>query len=113
LRWWFSGGVLSAQLRDEGSETRSEAELAVERVVMQTHIAPDCVVATVMRGGPCIILTHDGAKEAFIHKSYTQAADKAIEWLEKNTVRTKKASRLSHHKRQAFNRKRLKRRRMQ
>lgn len=80
LKWWWQNGVLSAKLA-EGEPVRSEAEAAVERIVMQTLIAADCVVATMLRGGPAIIIKHDKAQEGFIGKTYAHAADKAIEWL--------------------------------
>jgi len=78
-RWW-TGNLLVAQLADAESETRSAAELAVARVVAQTNIPPDCVVACVLHNGCCIQIRHDTATEAFLHNTYAQAADKAIEW---------------------------------
>ena len=79
--WWWSGGLLEMKISDKLSPERTEASKAVDRVVMETNIAPDCVKATVLRGGPCLIVTHDRAQEAFIHRTYDLAADKAIEWL--------------------------------
>lgn len=80
--WWWTGGMLEIKVfQEEGSPERTEASEAVDRVVMETNIAPDCVMATVLRGGPCLIVKHDGAQEAFIHRTYALAADKAIEWL--------------------------------
>jgi hypothetical protein len=81
LKWWWTGGVLSAQLSDHGSPQRTEAEEAVDRIVRETRVAPDCVAATVLRGGATIIITHDNGKEAFIGRSYDHAANKVIEWL--------------------------------
>lgn len=81
-RWW-TGGVLASKLTDHGSAERTDAETAVERIVLTTGIAPDCVVATVKLGGPTIIIIHDKAQEGFVGKSYAHAADKAIEWLTK------------------------------
>jgi len=86
LKQWWLGGVLSAKLA-EGEPVRSEAERAVERIVMQTLIAADCVVATVLKGGPAIIIKHDKAQEGFIGRTYAHAADKAIEWLTKREGR--------------------------
>jgi len=100
--WWWTGGLLSVQLEDKASDTRTEAEYAVERVVYETNIAHDCVSATIIRGGPCILVTHDGAKEAFIHNSYAEAADKAIQWLRANDVRYSEQSKLSRRERRAF-----------
>jgi len=113
LRWWWSGGLLSVKLEDKTSKTRSEAELAVERVVWETSIAHDCVSATIYRGGPCIMVSHDGAKEAFIHNSYDEAAAKAIQWLKGHDVGTGSSSNLSRRQRRAFDsvRKRVQHRR--
>jgi hypothetical protein len=100
--WWWTGGLLSVQLEDKTSETRSDAEHAVERVVFETNIAHDCVSATILHGGPCILVEHDGAKEAFIHNSYNEAATKAIQWLRANDVRYSEQSKLSRKERRAF-----------
>jgi hypothetical protein len=80
LKWWWTGGVLNAQLQDQGSPQRNEAQEAVDRVVRETRIASDCVSATVLRGGATIIVAHDAGREAFIGRSYDHAADKVIEW---------------------------------
>lgn len=79
-RWW-GGKLLNIELADTASPARSEAEEAVARVVFETNVAPDCVAATVIRGGPAILIKHDKAQEAFVHHTYAKAADKAIEWL--------------------------------
>lgn len=90
-RWW-TGGILNTRLQ-EGAPVRSEAELAVERIVLTTQVAADCVAATVIMGGPAISIKTDGAKasqtvnECFIGRSYEHAADKAIEWLTKREGR--------------------------
>lgn len=78
-RWW-TGKVLNARLKDHSSPERNEAELAVERVVTQTNLAPDCVAATVIRGGPAILVRLDTSSEAFVHHSYALAAEQAIKW---------------------------------
>jgi hypothetical protein len=102
LWWWFKGGVQVARLQDLSSPVRNEAEEAIAKVVYQSNIAPDCVVASVVRGGTAIILIHSvvsndrrgrpyrddsgralrkGQQECFIGRSYDHAADKALEWL--------------------------------
>jgi hypothetical protein len=132
LWWWFTGGVRSAQLQDPTSPARSEAEEAVARVVYESDIAPDCVAATVVRGGPAIVIFHEvqrdktgwrhhrrkGFKgvhlakrreqEVFIHRTYALAADKALEWIEmqKNGVATGGQSKMNRKERRAFDAKR-------
>lgn len=106
-RWWI-GGILASEL-EKPSLTRTEAELAVERIVMTTNIQPDCVSATVIRGGTAIIITHDRAKEAFIGNGYEHAADKAIEWLtqrEGRFILQAKSTGLSRKSQKVFNAKR-------
>lgn len=106
LKWWWQGGILSAQLQDHSSPERSEAELAVDRIVANTRIAADCVAATVLRGGPTIIIKHDLGQEAFIGRSYEHAADKAIEWLtlrEGRFILQGNSSELSRRDRRAIN----------
>lgn len=78
-RWW-TGKVLNAKLQDRSSVERSEAELAVELVVAKTGLAPDCVAATVINGGPAILLRYNSSSEAFVHHSYAMAAEQAIRW---------------------------------
>lgn len=80
LKWWWTGGVLNAQLSDRTSPQRNEAQEAVDRVVRETRLAADCVSATVLRGGATLLVTHDRGREAFIGRSYNHAADKVIEW---------------------------------
>jgi hypothetical protein len=87
LRWWrekiwwrITGHVANRQI-EPGGKKRDEAEEQLARILFETGIRPDAVSATTMNGGPCFLVTHQGATEAFIHHTYTQAADKAIEWL--------------------------------
>lgn len=81
LRWKFTGALLEEKLADTESDERSEAQKAVDRVVWETDIAPDCVSASVVRGGPCILLKTDGEWEATIHNTYAEAADEAIKFI--------------------------------
>lgn len=100
-----TGSLLSDRLADESSSERTEAQAAVDKVVMQTEIAPDCVSAIVQDGGACILVKTDNDWEAFIHNSYGEAADKAIEWLllQGDFVETKETSSLNRKQRRAFN----------
>jgi hypothetical protein len=98
LKWWWTGGVLSARLSDAGSEEYIESRKAIARVVTQGPFAPDCVSACVIRGGHTILLRHDSATEAFIGKDYEHAANKAIEWIQRQgaEVNTRKTSNVSY-----------------
>jgi hypothetical protein len=79
--WWpLRGRWLDKQLAPGGMK-RSEAEEQLARILYETGIRPDAVTATTMRGGPCFLVRHKAATEVFIHNSYTEAADKTIEWL--------------------------------
>jgi hypothetical protein len=112
IKWWFTGGLLDARLADSESTEYSEAQAAVDKVVYETDIAPDCVSAMVMRGGHCVLVKTDDEWEAFIHNSYEEAADKAIEWLnlQGEYVETAKTSKLNRRARREFNATRKKRR---
>jgi hypothetical protein len=114
---WFQGLFWSIQgfnkeiaLRQEKSAQRSEAQLAVDSVVMRTSIAPDCVAALVFRGGCAIKVKHDEAWEMFIHNSYAEAAEKAIEWLllQGDEVTTSKVSNLNRRDRRVFQKEKTK-----
>lgn len=100
-RWW-TGRVLNTQLKDPGSDLRSEAELAVERVVARTSLAPDCVVATVLQGGPAILVRHDKATEAFVNGTYMQNAEAAIEWVARHKLQQGQVSKMNRHQRRQF-----------
>lgn len=105
IKWWWTGNVLTSEL-EKSSLTRTEAELAVERIVMTTNIQPDCVSATVIRGGTAILITHDRGKEGFIGNGYEHAADKAIEWLtqrEGRFILQAKSTGLSRKSQKVFN----------
>jgi hypothetical protein len=79
--WWpLRGRQLDKQIA-EGGKKRTEAEEQLARILYETEIRPDSVSATTMRGGPCFIVRHEAATEVFIHNSFADAADKAIEWI--------------------------------
>ncbi len=81
--WWsFQGAMLDQKLQDETCVERTEAQKALDRVVLETHVPHDCVTATVVRGGPCILVHHDvNQQTATIHTSYAEAADQTIKWI--------------------------------
>ena len=109
---WFthgmSGALLEERLADESSPERSEAEEAVAKVIAETDVAPDCVSALVRDGGACILVKTDGDWEGFIHNSYGEAADKAIEWLllQGDFVETQNTSDMNRAQRRSFDAKR-------
>ncbi len=88
---FFEGAYRTGQLEDSASDARTDAEKAVARILRGTGIPPDCVGATVIQGGCAILITHSvreqKRQEAFVHKTYEQAADKALEWLEANKLK--------------------------
>ena len=94
--WWLDKKLAA------DTTTRSEAEEAVRRVVMTTNIAPDCVTATVVRGGPCILVKHDRATEAIIHNTYAEAADEAIRYILQHQLGTGERSKLNRAQRRQF-----------
>jgi hypothetical protein len=103
-RWW-SGGLLSVKLQDKNTDVRNEAEEAVARIVYETNLPHDCVVATTLQGGPGIIIKHNNGQEGFVHHTYTLAADKAIEWLtrrEGRFIQTGAATQLSRKNQKVF-----------
>lgn len=112
LKWWWTGGVLDAQLQDQNSPQHNEAQEAVDRVVRETRLASDCISAGVLRGGATLFIAHDSGREAFIGRSYEHAADKVIEWAnqrEGRFIRQAMTSRMSERGRQST-RKRAQRR---
>lgn len=110
LLWWkVRGEALHAQLQDQTSPLRDEAQLAVDRVIYETHIAPDCAVAMIVRGGTAISIKHEphgnGATQTvFIGNTYEEAANKAIEWinLQGEELSTKKVTRVFREDRKKF-----------
>jgi hypothetical protein len=99
-----TGSLLADRIADESSPERTEAQAAVDKVVMQTDIAPDCVSAIVQDGGPCILLKVDGEWEATIHNSFGEAADEAIKWLliQGDFVETAGTSKMNRKQRRVF-----------
>lgn len=102
--WFWKGQYIEVQLQDTTSPTRTEAERAVTRVVMETDIAPDCVSAMVFQGACAIKVKHQDAWEMFLHNSYNEAADKAIEWLllQGDEISTRGISKLTRQQRLDF-----------
>jgi len=96
--WWWTGNLLNVQLEDKTSKMRTEAQIALDRVVFETHIPPDCVTACIVRGGPCIRVKHDFSQEAFIGNTYAHAADKALEWIntQGEELVTEKTTKMTH-----------------
>lgn len=109
--WWkLRGEALHAQLQDQSAPLRTEAQIAVDRVVYETHIAPDCAVAMIVRGGTAISIKHEphgnGATQSvFIGNSYAEAADKAIEWIntQGDELKTNKVTQIRRDDRRKFN----------
>jgi hypothetical protein len=112
ILWDIKGYFLDAQLANPDTVTRSEAEEAVAKVIFKTNIAPDCVSAVIVRGGPCIYVKHDNAHEAFIHNTYDEAADEAITWINRHTgiIKTAETSGLNRQQRRSFDAKRRQKR---
>jgi len=114
IYWKLKGESLKIQLQQTAtpvqpaSPLRTEAELAVERVVMETDITPDCVCAEIVRGGTAIRVMHNAAWEVFIGRDYNHAAEEAIAWLKRqgDEIETNKITKLNRHQRRAFDAKR-------
>jgi hypothetical protein len=98
---FFEGAYRTAQLHDAASITYTEAEKAVARVLRVSKLPPDCVAATVVNGGSAIVVRHEGASEAFVHKTYALAADQALEWIKKQDLRVGEASSYNRAQRRA------------
>jgi hypothetical protein len=111
---WWQGKLRNIELADKASTVRSEAEEAVSMVIYATGVAPDCVSASVIQGGFAILIQSDeNTKETFVHNSYTQAAEKAIEWWHERggkEICQGTASKMNRAERRAFNRQRQRRR---
>ena len=118
IYWFFAGEALKAQLQQTAtpaqpaSPLRTAAELAVERVVMETDITPDCVCAEIVRGGTAIRVMHNDAWEVFIGRDYNHAAEEAINWLKRqgDEIETSKVTHLNRHQRRKFDRERRRKR---
>ena len=78
---FFEGAYRQAQLHDAASITYTDAEHAVAWVIKASKLPDDCVAATVVSGGCAIVVKHKSGQEAFVHKTYRQAAEEAIEWI--------------------------------
>ena len=102
--WFWKGQVLEAELAQEASPLRTAAQLAVDRVVLETDITPDCVSALVFRGGETIKIKHNEAWEVFIGKNYEHAADEAIAWLKRqgDEIKTGRVTKMKRKQRRAF-----------
>jgi hypothetical protein len=102
--WFWKGKVLEAELEQPNSPLRSAAQLAVDRVVLETDITPDCVSALVFRGGEAVKVMHNAAWEVFIGKNYEHAADEAIAWLKRqgDEIKTNKVTGMNRKQRRIF-----------
>jgi len=88
---YFEGAYRIGQLEDAQSLTRTDAEKAVHRVIRESGLPPDCVGATVVRGGSAILVMHTKTakngevkkqQEAFVHNTYDEAATEALKWIQ-------------------------------
>jgi len=109
--WWKVTGYFANRRIKPGGAKRSEAEEQLARILYETGIRPDAVSATTMNGGPCFLVKHKDAQEAFIHNSYKVAADKVIEWLnaqgdEIEPQRQERAPLMTRKQRRSFERRR-------
>jgi hypothetical protein len=115
VKYFFTGKLLEAEL-ESGAPTpeRSEAELAIARVIDTTDIAPDCVSAGVVNGGAGIRVKHEDAIEWFVGRDYAHAADEAIAWLQLqgDLVKSAKASSMNRAQRRMFDARRKKAKKM-
>lgn len=46
------------------------------------HIPPDTISAGIQNGGQALFFRHKGVTEIFIHRTYDEAADRLIEWIQ-------------------------------
>ena len=107
--WWkFRGEALHAQLQDHSSPLRTDAQRAVDRVVYETNVPPDCVKGVIFRGLPNMQISHDqfvnGATMTMINgRNYDHAAERAIEWINAQTDLTYRgATSMPRRDRRAF-----------
>lgn len=86
-------------------DKQAAAQEAVNRVVYETDIPPDCVTAGVWDGGACIKVKHADAWEMFVHRTYDEAASEAIAWLrlQGEEVSYRHVTKLDRRTRRAFN----------
>lgn len=104
LDWWRGRRLLAAQLDGRQTAELTEAQQAVNRVVLETKLPPDCVSAGPMRGGCAIQVKHDDAWEVFLHHTYTGAAAEALAWvqLQGDEIEHRSASKLNRKQRRTF-----------
>ena len=112
VQFW-QGKQLEAEFSKNESPVRDEAEEAVAKVVFETGVAPDSVSAGILRGGCAVFVTHRSAKEAFLHKTYAEAADEAVKWLrlqgdeiQTGKIKTTGATHMNRKERRAFEKRR-------
>jgi hypothetical protein len=96
--WWLGKRLLVNETRLDAAQT------AVNRVVMETSLPPDCATGGPMRGGCAIQVKHDDAWEVFIHNTYEEAATEAIAWvqLQGSELEHRTASKLNRQQRRTF-----------
>ncbi len=103
------GARLEEKLADPVSPLRTEAQQAVDRVVRETNLPPDCVQARVYNGGCAILVKHNAAWELCIDHTYAGAAQHAIDFLRKHDVEAGQVSVMNRQQRRAFDALRRKR----
>lgn len=81
--WWKVTGYRANKQIKPGGKKRDEAEEQLARILFETGMRPDAVGATTMNGAPCFLVTHKTAKECFIDRTYTAAADEVIAWFKR------------------------------
>lgn len=104
LYYWWLNIWLDIQLKDEFSKIRTEAEAAVDYVVLETDLPPDCVSARVINGGCAIVVKHNDASQVLLHHNYRDAALEAVKWVrEVGGVKAGKVSAMTRAQRNEFN----------
>jgi hypothetical protein len=100
----FKGFFLRRKVRQLDSPIRAEAKEAFAKIIHQTELAPDCIIAGEHDGSPMFKVKHDNAWELFLHNSYEEAAEKVIEWanLQGDEVSTAKTSNMNREQRRKF-----------
>jgi len=102
--WWAARDWWKARRLLVNEDLKLDAQEAVNWVVYETNLPPDCVTGGVMRGGCSIKVKHNDAWEVFIHNTYKEAAYEAIAWvtLQGGELETNKATKLNRSTRRAF-----------
>lgn len=113
--WWWTGNILSTKLEAEGSEVRTEAQAALDYVVFETNIPPDCASAMIVRGMPTISLRHDpifsGATQTVtLGETYLNAAERTVAWIREqgNALTFDGSTKMSRKDQKVFDAKRRK-----